>query len=132
MIPENQPKRGRPSAYTSEIAETICERLMDGESLRAICASAGMPDKATVFRWIACTGGRASFRRRTYWPMSLRSLTAKPMIVSKRSARVVERPWTWVARSSIAVASGSIRGFGHHAPNALTENVPFRCPRSAQ
>jgi hypothetical protein len=54
MIPEDQPKRGRPSAYTSEIAETICERLMDGESLRAICASAGMPDKATVFRWIAC------------------------------------------------------------------------------
>jgi hypothetical protein len=40
------------------------------------------------------------------------ALTAKPMILSKRSARVVDQPWTWVARSSIAVASGSMRGFG--------------------
>jgi hypothetical protein len=47
-------KRGRPSAYTPEIVDMICERLMDGESLRPICASAGMPDKATVFRWLAC------------------------------------------------------------------------------
>ena len=45
-------KRGRPSGYTAEIATTICERLAYGESLRAICADAGMPNKATVFRWI--------------------------------------------------------------------------------
>jgi hypothetical protein len=38
---------------------TICDRLADGESLRAICVDAGMPDKATVFRWI---GRRKAFR----------------------------------------------------------------------
>jgi hypothetical protein len=43
---------GRPSSYNADIATTICDRLADGESLRAICASAGMPDKATVLRWI--------------------------------------------------------------------------------
>jgi Bacteriophage Sf6, terminase small subunit-like len=48
-----QPKRGRPSDYSAEISETICHRLLDGESLRNICADAGMPDKATVFRWLA-------------------------------------------------------------------------------
>ena len=34
---------GRPSDYNEDIATTICDRLADGESLRAICASAGMP-----------------------------------------------------------------------------------------
>jgi hypothetical protein len=42
-----QRKRGRPSDYCAEIPMTICDRLTAGESLRAICADAGMPDKAT-------------------------------------------------------------------------------------
>jgi hypothetical protein len=49
----DQPKRGRPSDYSAEIADTICDRLAGGESLRAICADAGMPDRATVSRWLA-------------------------------------------------------------------------------
>jgi len=43
----------RPSDYTQEIADTICERLADGESLRAICSEDEMPNKATVFRWLS-------------------------------------------------------------------------------
>jgi hypothetical protein len=42
-----------PSEYSAEIAETICERLMNGESLRAICADSAMPARATLFRWLA-------------------------------------------------------------------------------
>jgi hypothetical protein len=53
MQTKNQPKRGRPSGYSAEIADTICNRLAGGESLRAICADAGMPDRATVSRWLA-------------------------------------------------------------------------------
>jgi hypothetical protein len=34
-------------------AATICNRLAGGESLRAICADAGMPNRATVSRWLA-------------------------------------------------------------------------------
>jgi hypothetical protein len=49
----DQPERGRPSDYSAEIAETICGRLVDGESLRAICADPAMPARATVFRWLA-------------------------------------------------------------------------------
>lgn len=44
---------GRPSSFTQEIASEICERISDGESLRSICKSDDMPDKATVFRWLA-------------------------------------------------------------------------------
>jgi hypothetical protein len=33
MQNEDQPKRGRPSAYNDKIAEAICDRLVDRESL---------------------------------------------------------------------------------------------------
>lgn len=46
-------KGGRPSAYTPEVATTICERLMQGESLSKICLDNEMPNKATVCRWLA-------------------------------------------------------------------------------
>lgn len=44
---------GRASEYTQETADSICEQIADGRSLRSICADVGMPDKATVFRWLA-------------------------------------------------------------------------------
>lgn len=44
---------GRPSEFTQEIADAICERIADGESLRSICTDDEMPNKATVFRWLA-------------------------------------------------------------------------------
>ena len=44
---------GRPSEYTNEMAESICDRLADGESLRSVCRDESMPSKSTVFRWLA-------------------------------------------------------------------------------
>lgn len=49
------------STYTDEIADIICERISNGESLKAICAEEGMPDKSTVFRWLA-SESNATFR----------------------------------------------------------------------
>lgn len=43
---------GRPSSYTVEIGDAICERIADGESLRAICLGDDMPSKSAVFRWL--------------------------------------------------------------------------------
>lgn len=43
----------RPSDYTPETADAICELLADGDSLRKICSQDGMPNKSTVFRWLA-------------------------------------------------------------------------------
>jgi len=43
----------RPSRFDQETADAICERLISGESLRSICETEGMPDKATVCRWLA-------------------------------------------------------------------------------
>jgi hypothetical protein len=40
-------------AYSQTIADAICERIANGESLRAICADEGMPASSTVFLWLA-------------------------------------------------------------------------------
>lgn len=37
---------------TPEIAEDICQQLIEGKSLRAICRQEGMPDLRTVMRWL--------------------------------------------------------------------------------
>lgn len=47
----NQPKRGRPSLYTPEIAEAICEQLSRGIPLAEICRQDGMPSVRTVSDW---------------------------------------------------------------------------------
>jgi len=46
-------KGGRPSAYTIEISNVICERIANGESLKAICEDEGMPSKSSVFKWLS-------------------------------------------------------------------------------
>ncbi len=46
-------KKGRPSLYTEALVAKICTRLAEGETLRAICRDPGMPDKATILRWLA-------------------------------------------------------------------------------
>ncbi len=39
--------------YDADMASCICVEISSGRSLRDICSSEGMPDKATVFRWLA-------------------------------------------------------------------------------
>ena len=39
--------------YSDQIAETICERIGDGQTVREICADTDMPSMSTVFRWLA-------------------------------------------------------------------------------
>lgn len=43
---------GRPSKFSDELADTICNRLMSGESLVKICSDESMPDRVTVIRWM--------------------------------------------------------------------------------
>jgi hypothetical protein len=43
---------GRPSSFTQETADAICQRIADGESLRSVCSDEGMPHKSVVMRWL--------------------------------------------------------------------------------
>lgn len=42
-----------PLPYTEAIGDKICERLINGESLRRICLDDGMPSPALVCKWLA-------------------------------------------------------------------------------
>ena len=43
---------GRPTEFTEATADLICDRLIDGESLRSICGDEAMPAKSTVMKWL--------------------------------------------------------------------------------
>lgn len=49
---ENTPKTGRPTDYTPELADNICARIAEGQSLRRICRDDDMPCTSTVFTWL--------------------------------------------------------------------------------
>jgi hypothetical protein len=43
---------GRPSTFAQDIADAICLRLAEGETLRQICRDDGMPPESTVRQWV--------------------------------------------------------------------------------
>lgn len=43
---------GRPSKFTQEIADYICEQIVNGRDLTEICEKdEGIPSRSTVYRW---------------------------------------------------------------------------------
>ena len=45
-------KTGRPSIFNEQIADDICVRLSNGESLVKICLNEGYPHPATIYNWL--------------------------------------------------------------------------------
>ena len=39
--------------FSQDLFDRICERIADGDSIRAICLETDMPSKASVMRWLA-------------------------------------------------------------------------------
>ena len=52
--PEIAPKaiRGAPTTFTKHIADVICIRISEGESLRKILKDEGMPPQSVVYEWL--------------------------------------------------------------------------------
>lgn len=45
-------KMGRPTIFNKHIADVICTRIAEGQSLREIVKTEGMPDRTTVYDWL--------------------------------------------------------------------------------
>ncbi|BAH73469.1 hypothetical protein [Solidesulfovibrio magneticus] len=43
---------GRPCSFSQEVADAVCQGIMEGRGLRSICADPGMPGPATVYSWL--------------------------------------------------------------------------------
>lgn len=50
-LPENKNKRGRPSKYTPELGQKICDMVASRISIWRICAMDDMPSEDTLYRW---------------------------------------------------------------------------------
>lgn len=42
----------RPTIFTDELADSICERVAYGESMRSICRDDAMPSMSSIFKWL--------------------------------------------------------------------------------
>jgi hypothetical protein len=51
----------RPSEYSPEVVDAICDRMVNGQGLLKICADDNMPGRVTVYRWLA---SKPEFRKR--------------------------------------------------------------------
>jgi hypothetical protein len=45
-------KIGRPSSFTQEVADEICDRISKGETLRTIILDEHMPERRTIYAWL--------------------------------------------------------------------------------
>lgn len=53
QLPVNPPNvGGRPSVYSLELANKICEAVANGEALQDVCSQPGMPARRTVYYWL--------------------------------------------------------------------------------
>jgi len=50
-IANAEERRGRPTLYTKELGDLICQLLSEGRTLRDVCRDEGMPNEATVRGW---------------------------------------------------------------------------------
>lgn len=46
-------KMGRPTAYTEKLAQEICMRILEGESLSKVCKAEDMPARSSVNKWLS-------------------------------------------------------------------------------
>ena len=52
MATRKPKKNGRPTLYTEQLADTICQRIADGESLRSIGRDPAMPCVDSMRKWL--------------------------------------------------------------------------------
>lgn len=96
--PQRRGPDGRRIAYSEALAERICTRLADGESLRSICLDERMPKRVTVMKWLAA---RADF--------------------ADRYARAKEQAAELMADEIIALADAALPRDGQQIDNATVQ-----------
>jgi hypothetical protein len=90
---------GRPSSFTTEIADLICQRIAEGETLRAICEDPDFPSRSMVHRWLETDlefQGRyalAMLLRADAWGDEILDIADNEPDAAKARVRVDARKW---------------------------------------
>lgn len=121
-------KIGRPSKYSDEMAEKICEKIANGRSLRSICAEDGMPTTSTVCKWLIENKefseqyARAREKQADYFAEEIieiaDSAEAESAAVSKAKLQIDARKW---AASKIAP-----KKYGDKVEQQITGNLAIQ------
>lgn len=95
---------GRPTKYSQEMADKICEQIAHGKSLRAVCAEDDMPPMKTIYRWLEANEefrhqyARARDKQADYYFEEIveiaDSVEADSAAVAKARLQVDARKWT--------------------------------------
>lgn len=121
-------KTGRPTDYTKDMADKICEKIANGRSLRSICAEAGMPPMKTIYRWLEANEefrhqyARARDKQADYFAEEIieiaDSAEAESAAVSKAKLQIDARKW---AASKIAP-----KKYGDKVEQQITGNLAIQ------
>ena len=131
--------------YTRELADAICSRMAEGESLRAICRDPGMPSEGTVRGWAVRDHDRFGERYcaarsllEEYWADQIIDIADEPDLDPRdRQVRVHTRQWLMskLFSSSLGYQGGtkqrSRKSFAGAAQRSLgvdSDRRPNRCP----
>jgi hypothetical protein len=104
-------KAGRPSLYSKELAQLICERILERNkegnprSLRDVCTDDDMPSERTVYQWLAAQGEFATMYTRAR-EMRANMIADDTLEIAdtepdphKARVRIDARKW-WAAKTS--------------------------------
>lgn len=104
---------GRPSSYTPEIAEEICDRIASGETLTALCREQSMPALRTVMGWLDKPEFAPRYARAKYLRLEVMAEEIKQLAdecregVKTKVADGITETWTgdMVERSKLQIES---------------------------
>ena len=91
--------------YTPALADEICRRISEGESLRAICRDPGMPSDGTVRSWARDNNDGFAARYRAarelqleFWSDQIVDIADQPHLDPRdRQIRIDTRKW-WMSK----------------------------------
>lgn len=132
----NEKGIGRPSSYTEEIGDEICERLAGGESLRSICRDTHTPAISTVLLWVV-DGKHSHFSEQYVKAREAQGyFYADSMIdmaalvgageLGAAEARVIMDAYKWTAERNASKAYGQRKALEHTSPDgSMTPKESF-------
>ena len=123
---------GRPSDYTPQLADLICELIQEGNSVRQICLMDEMPDRGTVLRWLdihedfATKYARARVEQAELMDEKILRLAEECTEENYQSTRVRMAAYQWRAAKLSPKRYGERVDFHNHpgAGATLTLNLP--------
>ena len=100
--------------YCKEVAQKICELIIEGNNLRQINKVSGLPSKATIMRWL-------NDRRKTEFQEQYRNAKwVQNMILGEYAMELCEKGYHYKSLGSLGARISKLVLKKHHTPRKVT------------